>query len=86
MKSERPRIVRIHDVQIDSNYYQWLNEIKSRYRSSQIKAAIKVNAELLLFNWQLGKWNFLKFSDWFHGDTTSKSSVNVKLLMKRSST
>ncbi len=54
MKNEKPRIVKIHDVQIDSNYSQWLNEIKSRYRSSQIKAAIKVNAELLLFNWKLG--------------------------------
>ncbi len=55
MKNEKPRVVKIHDVQIDSNYSQWLNEIKSRYRSSQIKAAIKVNYELLLFNWQLGR-------------------------------
>lgn len=45
----------IHDVQIDSNYVQWLNEVKSRYRSAQIKAAVKVNAEQLLFNWQLGR-------------------------------
>ena len=47
--------MKIHDVQIDSNYVQWLNEIKSRYRSAQIKAAVKVNAEQLLFNWQLGR-------------------------------
>ena len=45
----------MHDVQIDSNYAQWLSEIKSRYRSAQIKAAVKVNAEQLLFNWQLGR-------------------------------
>lgn len=55
MKNEKPRVVKIHDVQIDSNYVQWLNEIKSRYRSAQIKAAVKVNAEQLLFNWQLGR-------------------------------
>lgn len=55
MKNEKPRVVKIHDVQIDSNYAQWLNEIKSRYRSAQIKAAVKVNAEQLIFNWQLGR-------------------------------
>ena len=55
MKNEKPRVVKIHDVQIDSNYAQWLSEIKSRYRSAQIKAAVKVNAEQLLFNWQLGR-------------------------------
>ena len=32
MKNEKPRVVKIHDVQIDSNYAQWLSEIKSRYR------------------------------------------------------
>ncbi len=55
MKDEKPRVVKIHDVQIDSNYVQWLNEIKSRYRSAQIKTAVKVNAEQMLFNWQLGR-------------------------------
>ena len=55
MINEEPRVVKIHDVKIDSNYAQWLNEIKSRYRSAQIKAAVKVNAEQLLFNWQLGR-------------------------------
>ena len=49
------RVVKIHDVHVDSDYAQWLNEIKSRYRSAQIKAAVKVNAEQLLFNWQLGR-------------------------------
>lgn len=55
MKNEKPRVVKIHDVQINSNYVQWLSEIKSRYRNAQIKAAVKVNAEQLLFNWQLGR-------------------------------
>ena len=34
---------------------QWLGEIKARYRNAQIKAAVKVNAEQLRFNWQLGR-------------------------------
>ncbi|MBR1632544.1 MAG: DUF1016 family protein [Bacteroidales bacterium] len=45
----------IHDVKLDEEYTQWLNEIKARYRNAQIKAAVKVNAEQLLFNWQLGQ-------------------------------
>ena len=55
MKNEKPRVVKIHDVQIDREYIQWIREIKSRYRSAQIKAAVKVNSEQLLFNWQLGR-------------------------------
>ena len=55
MRSERTRVVKTHDVKIDSNYIQWLNDIKSRYRNAQIKAAVKVNAEQLIFNWQLGR-------------------------------
>lgn len=36
-------------------YVQWIYEIKERFRKTQIKAAIKVNSEQLLFNWQLGR-------------------------------
>lgn len=35
-------------------YSDWLNGIASRYRQSQIKAAISVNAEMLKFYWSLG--------------------------------
>lgn len=50
-----PQMVHSHDVHIDSDYTKWLVELKARYRSAQIKAAVKVNAEKLLFNWQLGR-------------------------------
>lgn len=40
---------------IDSQYREWLSEIKSDYRRSQIKAAVKVNEELLRFYWRLGR-------------------------------
>lgn len=55
MDNEKPRVVKIHDVKVDREYKQWLRDIKSRYRNAQIKAALKVNAEQLLFNWQLGR-------------------------------
>lgn len=55
MKNDAPKVVKIHDVKIDLEYMQWLGEIKARYHNAQIKAAVKVNAEQLLFNWQLGR-------------------------------
>lgn len=42
-------------LNIDSQYREWLSEIKSDYRRSQIKAAVKVNEELLRFYWRLGR-------------------------------
>lgn len=49
-----PYFVKSHDIHIDADYADWITDIKSRYRSAQVKAAVKVNAEKLLFNWQLG--------------------------------
>lgn len=42
-------------MHLDSDYVQWIHDIKERFRNTQIKAAIKVNSEQLLFNWQLGR-------------------------------
>ncbi len=39
----------------EENYEEWIHEIKERYRGTQIKAAVKVNLEQLLFNWELGR-------------------------------
>lgn len=50
-----PSLVKSHDVHLDSDYVQWLHELKERYRKTQIKAAVKVNAEQLLFNRQMGR-------------------------------
>lgn len=40
---------------MDSDYTQWIKELSSRYRRSQIKAAVKVNQEMLQFYWELGR-------------------------------
>ena len=50
-----PRMVNSHDVKLDADYAEWIAEVKHRYRSAQVKAAVKVNGEKLLFNWQLGR-------------------------------
>ena len=53
--SKQPRIVKSHDIRIDGDYAEWIAELKHRYRSAQVKASVRVNAEKLLFNWELGR-------------------------------
>lgn len=53
--SNQPRIVKSHDIRIDGDYAEWIAELKHRYRSAQAKASVRVNAEKLLFNWELGR-------------------------------
>ena len=40
---------------LDKEYREWVKALAIRYRSSQIKAAVKVNSEKLYFNWMLGR-------------------------------
>ncbi len=40
---------------IDADYQEWIVSLKKRYRESQLKAAIKVNTELIMFYWLLGR-------------------------------
>ena len=39
----------------DKDYSAWLKELKTKVRLVQIKAAVKVNSELLWFYWELGQ-------------------------------
>lgn len=41
-------------MQLDKEYKNWISELKLKVRSAQIKAAIAVNRELILFYWDLG--------------------------------
>lgn len=40
---------------LDKDYLQWVKELCKRYRQSQIKAAVRVNTEMLKFYWSLGR-------------------------------
>lgn len=42
-------------MKIDKEYASWILELVKRYRSSQIKAAAKVNDEMLRFYWSIGE-------------------------------
>ena len=55
-----PYIVKSHDIHIDADFADWIADIKSSYRSAQVKTAVKVNAEKLLFNWLFGRDLMLK--------------------------
>ena len=37
------------------DYFNWIGELKKRYRATQIKAAVAVNSALIEFYWYLGK-------------------------------
>ena len=52
---KQPMMVSSHDIKLDAEYAEWIAEVKHRYRSAQVKAAVKVNAEKLLWNWQMGR-------------------------------
>ena len=53
--SDKSIIVKSHDVKLDKEYSSWINGIKEQYRNTQIRAAIKVNSEQLMFYWTLGR-------------------------------
>lgn len=55
LPNSTPNIVRITDFKIDADYAEWVYEIKHRYRSAQINAAIRINTAKLRFNWSVGR-------------------------------
>ena len=42
-------------IKTDKAYRSWIRDVSSRFRKSQIKAAVKVNDEMLRFYWSLGR-------------------------------
>lgn len=42
-------------VEFNADYKTWISEVGRRYKNSQIKAAVKVNSEMLHFYWHLGR-------------------------------
>lgn len=42
-------------MQLDNSYKEWLEHLKSKIQSAQLKAAIGVNSQLLQLYWELGK-------------------------------
>ena len=51
MKNVNKKVLSI----FDSDYQNWIKELKTRYKQSQIKAAVRVNSEMIKFYWELGR-------------------------------
>lgn len=49
---------------MDKEYINWLNALKLKTRSTQIKTAIAVNSTLIQFYWELGKMIAEKDNAW----------------------
>lgn len=41
MGKDKPRVVKIHDVNFDKDYVNWIDELKSRYRAHRSRLQLK---------------------------------------------
>ena len=54
-KNNIPQFVNSDSFMLDKHYVKWLSDLKLRFRTTQLKAAVKVNTEMLKFYWSLGE-------------------------------
>ena len=54
-KSNKPMFVNRELSAMTPEYKTWIGELKKRYRQAQIRAVVKINAEMLNFYWELGR-------------------------------
>lgn len=61
------------------DYIQWIADLKQRYRKAQIRAAVKVNGEMLRFYWSLGRDIMVKNAEakWGSG-FLKRTSLNLQ--------
>ena len=57
-KNNIPQFVNSDSFMADKNYVKWLSDLKKRFHIAQLKAAVKVNTEMLKFYHNLWK-NFV---------------------------
>ena len=55
IEESQKKIVGSNHTEFDTEYAQWIAELAKRYRSSQIKASIKVNDDMIRFYWSVGE-------------------------------
>ena len=55
IEESQNKVVGSGSMPFDKEYAQWIAELVKRYRSSQVKASIKVNDEMLRFYWSVGE-------------------------------
>ncbi len=60
-------------IKFDAEYSQWIKDIRARFMQSQVKAACKVNVELLQFYWELGRDISIKNAENIYGSDFFKT-------------
>ena len=53
--ADKPSFVYRDGMTADTEYVEWLSDVKKRFRQSQIKASIRVNTTMLEFYWSIGR-------------------------------
>ena len=67
-------------MQPDNTYKEWLEQLKAKIQSAQLKAAVEVNSQLLQLYWELGKEIVQKQSQAEWGESVlEKLSIDLKL-------
>lgn len=51
----KPTFVYRDGMLSDTKYVEWLSDVKTRFRQSQIRASIRVNTSMLEFYWSIGR-------------------------------
>ena len=64
-------------VEVDAQYREWISEVSKRFIKAQIKAAVKVNDEILRFYRQLGKELHDRKISSLYGQSFTKQSVVI---------
>ena len=67
-------------MQLDASYKEWLEQLKAKIQSAQLKASIAVNSQLLQLYWDLGKEIVQKQSQATWGDAVLEQlSLDLRL-------
>ncbi|MBQ9470453.1 MAG: hypothetical protein IJU72_05815 [Bacteroidales bacterium] len=53
--NDKPQFVTRDGMIADREYVAWLHELKARFHSCQLKAAVRINSSMLEFYWSLGR-------------------------------
>lgn len=72
-EENKPMFVSRELAEMTAEYKQWLSELKRRYRKAQVRAAVKINYEMLNFYWELGRDIFVMSKTAKYGDGLLKN-------------
>lgn len=73
-----PHFVNSESFMADKNYVKWLSDLKKRIRIAQLKAAVRVNEEMLKLYWGLGE-DICEKQKQYHWGTAFMDRLSIDL-------